>query len=88
MVDDPGGAEVVVVEVAPLPSPPMPPPHHAAVPAPLRRAASEGATCRICFDDATTGVLFKPCLCDGSMKFIHVHCLDQWREVGGARGGA
>ena len=63
-----------------LPAPPVPPgrPH---------RQASAGATCRICFDDDSAGPLFKPCLCDGSMKYIHVACLDQWRAVGGARGG-
>jgi hypothetical protein len=63
-----------------LPAPPVPP----GLP---RRQASAGATCRICFDDDSAGALFKPCLCDGSMKYIHVSCLDQWREVGGARGG-
>ena len=24
--------------------------------------------------------LFKPCMCHGSMKFVHVGCLQQWRQ--------
>ena len=38
--------------------------------------------CRLCFDGeetVATGRLFSPCLCAGSMRYIHVHCLNQWR---------
>jgi len=49
----------------------------------LRRQASVGAQCRICFEGPEEGVLFKPCHCDGSQKYIHVKCLDLWRKNGG-----
>ncbi|KPA73541.1 hypothetical protein ABB37_09845 [Leptomonas pyrrhocoris] len=40
-----------------------------------------GPICRICrcrepFDD-----LFAPCACNGSSKYVHHHCLEQWREM-------
>ena len=55
-------------------------------PPPLRRRpAPEGATCRICYEGAEAGELFKPCCCDGTMKYVHVSCLNTWRERGGAR---
>lgn len=38
-------------------------------------------TCRICLDDESTdNKLISPCLCKGSMKFIHRTCLDTWRK--------
>ena len=37
------------------------------------------ATCRICFGDGTEGKLLSPCLCKGSMRFVHVECLQRWR---------
>ena len=50
---------------------------------PLYRQASTGATCRVCFEGdevrATQGPLFQPCLCNGSVKYIHVKCLERWR---------
>eukprot|EP01064_Diplonema_japonicum_P002864 TRINITY_DN11854_c0_g3_i1.p1 TRINITY_DN11854_c0_g3~~TRINITY_DN11854_c0_g3_i1.p1 ORF type:complete len:399 (+),score=51.85 TRINITY_DN11854_c0_g3_i1:60-1199(+) len=42
----------------------------------------EPAVCRLCFDDeetTETGKLFSPCLCTGSMRYIHVTCLNRWR---------
>lgn len=57
-------------------------------PAPAAAAASAadaeeeaGPMCRICrcrepFDD-----LFAPCACNGSSKYVHHHCLEQWREM-------
>jgi hypothetical protein len=53
---------------------------------PLFREASAGAECRVCFDGRDAGVLFKPCLCDGSVKYVHVHCLARWRATN-ANGG-
>eukprot|EP00933_Yihiella_yeosuensis_P031077 TRINITY_DN2461_c1_g1_i1.p1 TRINITY_DN2461_c1_g1~~TRINITY_DN2461_c1_g1_i1.p1 ORF type:complete len:358 (+),score=59.90 TRINITY_DN2461_c1_g1_i1:69-1076(+) len=39
--------------------------------------------CRICLDSeetAETGRLFSPCKCTGSMRFVHVNCLNAWRS--------
>ena len=35
-------------------------------------------TCRICLE--TNGILFSPCLCNGTMKYVHETCLDVWRK--------
>ncbi|KAF8846308.1 hypothetical protein BDN67DRAFT_1064779 [Paxillus ammoniavirescens] len=39
--------------------------------------------CRICFDgddaDSSLGRLFKPCLCTGTISYVHVKCLQTWR---------
>lgn len=40
--------------------------------------------CRICFDSeesVETGRLFAPCRCTGSMRHVHVSCLNQWRAA-------
>ncbi|KAI0068444.1 hypothetical protein BV25DRAFT_1911415 [Artomyces pyxidatus] len=39
--------------------------------------------CRICLDgeDPSLGRLIRPCLCKGSISFVHVKCLQQWRNV-------
>ena len=43
-------------------------------------------SCRICFegDDSVNeeNILFSPCLCKGSQQYIHINCLQQWRESG------
>jgi len=38
--------------------------------------------CRICYDEENTekGKLINPCLCTGSMKYIHQSCLKMWIE--------
>jgi len=40
--------------------------------------------CRICHggseDEEEMGKLFSPCQCKGSMKYVHVGCLNLWRE--------
>ncbi|KAF9229207.1 hypothetical protein BS17DRAFT_798810 [Gyrodon lividus] len=40
--------------------------------------------CRICFDgdeaDPSSGRLFKPCLCTGTISYVHVNCLQKWRH--------
>ena len=75
---------------------PSPPPVRAAGadaaategPTPARTApADEGppadAVCRICFGVAYengAGKLMSPCLCSGSMRFVHVTCLNEWRS--------
>ena len=35
--------------------------------------------CRICLGDEDDGRLISPCLCKGTMRFVHVECLTQWR---------
>ncbi|ORX78428.1 hypothetical protein BCR32DRAFT_270075 [Anaeromyces robustus] len=39
--------------------------------------------CRICFGGANeileSGKLISPCKCKGSMKYVHVNCLNEWR---------
>ena len=40
------------------------------------------AVCRICFGSAFengAGRLISPCLCSGSMRYVHVSCLNEWR---------
>ena len=36
--------------------------------------------CRICYldDDTLSNPLIQPCLCSGSLKYIHLNCLKQW----------
>jgi len=37
--------------------------------------------CRICFDGETEGDPFiSPCLCRGTSKYVHISCLDTWRQ--------
>jgi len=44
---------------------------------------NQKAVCRFCLDSGVTkrNPLFTPCLCNGSMKYVHVMCLDQWRVM-------
>lgn len=41
--------------------------------------------CRICHEgDAAAeelGRLFSPCLCRGSVRFVHIECLNEWRRL-------
>jgi hypothetical protein len=40
--------------------------------------------CRICLagvEETTLGRLIKPCLCKGSISFVHVKCLQRWRKA-------
>jgi hypothetical protein len=51
-------------------------------PAPPAAEVPEDALCRICFSAAYEhglGPLFSPCLCSGSMRFVHVACINDWR---------
>jgi len=37
--------------------------------------------CRICFEkDETRSKLLTPCLCKGSSKYCHAHCLEKWQN--------
>lgn len=44
---------------------------------------NQKAVCRFCLDSATTkrNPFIAPCLCNGSMKYVHLMCLDQWRAM-------
>ncbi|WWC72865.1 uncharacterized protein I206_106829 [Kwoniella pini CBS 10737] len=43
-------------------------------------------TCRICFsgpeEEVAMGRMISPCLCAGSMRYVHVKCLNAWRGTG------
>ncbi|KAJ7783705.1 hypothetical protein DFH07DRAFT_788846 [Mycena maculata] len=44
--------------------------------------------CRICLagaEELTLGRLIKPCLCKGSISFVHVKCLRRWRTSSASR---
>ena len=36
--------------------------------------------CRICFNGQSEGRLITPCLCKGTMRYIHMSCLQTWRS--------
>ena len=36
--------------------------------------------CRICYGDDSVERLISPCWCTGSMKYVHLSCLNQWRS--------
>jgi len=35
--------------------------------------------CRICLGDSTEGRFISPCKCKGTIRYVHAHCLEQWR---------
>ncbi|KAL1521496.1 hypothetical protein AB1Y20_021158 [Prymnesium parvum] len=46
-------------------------------------AASAEAVCRICFGapfENGAGRLISPCRCTGSMRYVHIACLNEWRS--------
>ena len=44
-------------------------------------ADDDAPQCRICFSGAEAGRLFAPCHCRGTMRHVHVACLDAWRNA-------
>eukprot|EP00931_Biecheleriopsis_adriatica_P011997 TRINITY_DN11309_c0_g1_i4.p1 TRINITY_DN11309_c0_g1~~TRINITY_DN11309_c0_g1_i4.p1 ORF type:complete len:950 (+),score=176.06 TRINITY_DN11309_c0_g1_i4:58-2850(+) len=36
-------------------------------------------SCRICFGGSECGPLISPCLCRGSVRYVHADCLNTWR---------
>ena len=46
-------------------------------------AAADGnePMCRVCYAGAEAGRLFSPCRCFGTMLYVHVHCLNEWRAA-------
>ncbi|KAF9568470.1 hypothetical protein CPC08DRAFT_654729 [Agrocybe pediades] len=51
--------------------------------------AEQEKQCRICFDgvdaEAELGRLIRPCLCKGSISYVHVKCLERWRKTSASR---
>lgn len=37
--------------------------------------------CRICLEDDDLENLIYPCMCNGSSKYVHKYCLNQWRTI-------
>jgi len=37
--------------------------------------------CRICLEDVSLNELISPCLCDGTSKYVHIECLNRWRNT-------
>ena len=48
----------------------------------------EEKTCRLCWADEEDGPLVQPCACRGSAKWIHKHCLEQWRRTSSKKDAA
>jgi len=49
----------------------------------LNHAVSQEASCRICLDTGSIRSLIRPCLCRGSMEYVHQGCLQEWRKIRG-----
>ncbi len=47
----------------------------------------DNSVCRFCLDDESTkkNPLIEPCLCKGSIQFVHILCLNKWRLLNPAR---
>ena len=41
----------------------------------------EGKECRICFEKDKVNEFINPCLCNGTSKWVHKSCLNQWIEI-------
>ncbi|KAH7104673.1 hypothetical protein BKA62DRAFT_692995 [Auriculariales sp. MPI-PUGE-AT-0066] len=48
-------------------------------------ADPDAPTCRICLagreEEAESGRLIRPCLCRGTVAYVHVQCLNSWRKT-------
>lgn len=60
---------------------PAPPPSAPGGSEPPEAAAPTERVCRICFGGQDLGVLFSPCRCRGTSRFVHVNCLAAWRTI-------
>merc|ERR1719446_589316 len=40
---------------------------------------SSQPVCRICYGGTDVGRLISPCMCTGTMRFVHLECLNMWR---------
>ena len=48
---------------------------------PTEDLEAEAKGCRLCWGDEDDGPLVQPCACRGSAKWIHKHCLEEWRRT-------
>lgn len=48
---------------------------------PAAQEEEDERICRVCFCGEEAGRLFVPCRCRGSMKYVHPHCLNEWRTT-------
>jgi len=46
-----------------------------------RTPAEEVPQCRICHGGTELGLLFSPCRCRGTTRFVHPRCLASWRTI-------
>jgi len=37
--------------------------------------------CRYCYMDNFQNSLIAPCKCSGSVKYVHIYCLERWRRI-------
>ena len=37
--------------------------------------------CRYCYMDNFQKSMIAPCKCDGSVKYVHIYCLERWRRL-------
>ena len=44
--------------------------------------SDEKFQCRICFEEEDNhALLIAPCRCNGTSKYVHIDCLNQWRTL-------
>lgn len=47
--------------------------------------AAEAKQCKICLggveEESELGRLISPCKCKGTIKYVHIECLNEWRKV-------
>ena len=55
--------------------------HQPAVDAAAAAEPPSERVCRICHGGPELGVLFSPCRCRGTTRFVHVRCLAAWRTI-------
>ena len=48
----------------------------------LTELTNTNAECRICFEPGTIdNILIYPCACNGTSKYVHINCLQKWRNT-------
>ncbi|KAF8481258.1 hypothetical protein DFH94DRAFT_739031 [Russula ochroleuca] len=57
--------------------------HHPAAAVDTDEQQQQQPQCRICLDgpDPDLGRLIRPCLCSGTVSYVHVACLQRWRNT-------
>lgn len=49
----------------------------------VSHSTGERTYCRICQEDDTHEKLYSPCMCAGSVGFVHISCLEKWLRTNG-----